>query len=88
MSGWWQHSPFVVIPGALLPPLGLWIVLQRVVFLGVTLAQVAAAGVALGLLLHPERASRLVELHARDADQQSLLEVVDAGRTPVHPDLA
>jgi ABC-type Mn2+/Zn2+ transport system permease subunit len=61
MTGWWQHSPFVLIPGAsaaallsgaLLPPLGLWIVLQRVVFLGVTLAQVAAAGVALGLLLH------------------------------------
>lgn len=38
--------------GALLPLLGLWVVLQRVVFLGVTLAQVAAAGVALGLFLH------------------------------------
>lgn len=37
--------------GALLPLLGLWVVVQRVPFLGVTLAQVAAAGVALGLLL-------------------------------------
>ncbi|HZM01235.1 MAG TPA: metal ABC transporter permease [Planctomycetota bacterium] len=61
MSEWWQHSPYAVIPGAtqaallagaLLPLLGMWIVLQRVVFLGVALAQVAAAGVALGLMLH------------------------------------
>jgi zinc transport system permease protein len=61
VSGWWAGSPFAVIPGAaqaallagaLLPLLGLWIVMQRVVFLGVTLSQVAAAGVALGLLLH------------------------------------
>ncbi|MHC4845084.1 MAG: metal ABC transporter permease [Planctomycetota bacterium] len=53
-------TPLEVIPGAtvaaliagtLLPLLGLWVVLQRVVFLGITLAQVAAAGVALGLLL-------------------------------------
>lgn len=40
-----------LIAGAGLPLLGTWIVLQRVVFMGVTLAQVAAAGVALGLLL-------------------------------------
>jgi zinc transport system permease protein len=61
MSGWLEGTPFGVIPwacaaaqlaGAGLPLLGTWIVLQRVVFLGVTLAQVAAAGVALGLLLH------------------------------------
>jgi zinc transport system permease protein len=61
VNEWWASSPFSVIPGAaevallagaLLPPLGLWIVMQRVVFLGVTLSQVAAAGVALGLLLH------------------------------------
>jgi zinc transport system permease protein len=59
--GWWTGSPFAVVPGATqaallagacLPLLGLWIVMQRVVFLGVTLSQVAAAGVALGLLLH------------------------------------
>ena len=41
-----------LLAGAGLPLLGTWIVLQRVVFMGVTLAQVAAAGVALGLLLH------------------------------------
>jgi len=40
-----------LVAGALLPLLGMWVVLQRVVFLGVTLAQVAAAGVALGLVL-------------------------------------
>jgi ABC-type Mn2+/Zn2+ transport system permease subunit len=40
-----------LLAGAGLPLLGTWIVLQRVVFMGVTLAQVAAAGVALGLLL-------------------------------------
>lgn len=60
MSDWLVGTPLEVIPGAtvtamiagtLLPLLGLWIVLQRVVFLGITLAQVAAAGVALGLLL-------------------------------------
>jgi ABC-type Mn2+/Zn2+ transport system permease subunit len=53
-------TPLAVIPeatvaallaGALLPVLGMWVVLQRVVFLGITLSQVAAAGVALGLLL-------------------------------------
>jgi len=58
---WLHGTPFELIPwagaaallaGVLLPLLGAWIVLQRVVFLGVTLAQVAAAGVALGLLLH------------------------------------
>lgn len=58
---WLAGTPFAVIPwacgaallaGAGLPLLGTWIVLQRVVFMGVTLAQVAAAGVALGLLLH------------------------------------
>lgn len=58
---WLRGTPFELIPwaaaaallaGALLPLLGAWIVMQRVVFLGVTLAQVAAAGVALGLLLH------------------------------------
>ena len=32
----------------LLPLLGVWVVLQRVVFLGITLAQVAAAGVVVG----------------------------------------
>lgn len=51
-------TPLAVIPdatvaaliaGTLLPLLGLWVVLQRVVFLGITLSQVAAAGVALGL---------------------------------------
>lgn len=60
MSDLLAGTPLEVIPGAtvaaliagtLLPLLGLWIVLQRVVFLGITLAQVAAAGVALGLLL-------------------------------------
>lgn len=45
-------SAAALLAGALLPLLGAWIVLQRVVFLGVTMAQVAAAGVALGLLLH------------------------------------
>jgi ABC-type Mn2+/Zn2+ transport system permease subunit len=58
---WLESTPFGIIPwacgaallaGAGLPLLGTWIVLQRVVFMGVTLAQVAAAGVALGLLLH------------------------------------
>jgi zinc transport system permease protein len=60
MNGWLDGTAFAAIPGAvagglvagtLLPLLGLWVVLQRVVFLGVTLAQVAAAGVALGLVL-------------------------------------
>lgn len=60
MMGWLEGTPFAAIPGAvlggliagsLLPLLGMWVVLQRVVFLGVTLAQVAAAGVALGLVL-------------------------------------
>jgi hypothetical protein len=49
---------------------------------GVTFDPLAAADVAasmsLSLLLHPERASRLVDLHARDAGQPSLLEVIDA----------
>ena len=40
-----------LIAGTLLPLLGVWVVLQRVVFLGVALSQVAAAGVALGLVL-------------------------------------
>jgi len=57
---WLAGTPFEVIPdatlgglvaGAALPVLGVWVVLQRVVFLGVALAQVAAAGVALGLFL-------------------------------------
>lgn len=60
MSDLLAGTPLEVIPdatvaaliaGTLLPLLGLWVVLQRVVFLGITLAQVAAAGVALGLLL-------------------------------------
>ncbi len=60
MSGWLDDTALSAIPGAvagglvagsLLPLLGMWVVLQRVVFLGVTLAQVAAAGVALGLVL-------------------------------------
>ncbi len=60
MTGWLDGTPFEAIPGAvagglvagtLMPALGLWVVLQRVVFLGVTLAQIAAAGVALGLVL-------------------------------------
>lgn len=57
---WLAGTPFEIIPdatlgglvaGAALPVLGVWVVLQRVVFLGVALAQVAAAGVALGLFL-------------------------------------
>ena len=57
---WLEGTPFAAIPGALLgglvagtlmPLLGMWVVLQRVVFLGVTLAQLAAAGVALALVL-------------------------------------
>ncbi|MDG2150542.1 MAG: iron chelate uptake ABC transporter family permease subunit [Planctomycetota bacterium] len=61
MTGWLDGTAFAAIPGAvaggliagtLLPLLGMWVVLQRVVFLGVTLAQVAAAGVALGLILN------------------------------------
>jgi zinc transport system permease protein len=60
VTGWLNDTAFAAIPGAvvggliagsLLPLLGMWVVLQRVVFLGVTLAQVAAAGVALGLVL-------------------------------------
>lgn len=60
MSGLLEGTPLAAIPGAvaaglvagaLLPLLGVWVVVQRVVFLGVTLAQVAAAGVALGFLL-------------------------------------
>jgi len=60
VNAWLDGTPFEAIPGAvagglvagtLLPLLGLWVVLQRVVFLGVTLAQIAAAGVALGLVL-------------------------------------
>jgi zinc transport system permease protein len=60
MSGLLEGTPLASIPGAvaaglvagtLLPLLGVWVVVQRVVFLGVTLAQVAAAGVALGFLL-------------------------------------
>jgi hypothetical protein len=49
---------------------------------GVTFDPLAAADVAatmtLSLLFHPERASRLVDLHARDAGQPGLLEVIDA----------
>lgn len=41
-----------LLAGTLLPLLGMWVVLQRVVFLGVTLSQLAAAGVALGFALH------------------------------------
>lgn len=61
MTGWLEGTPLAAIPGAveagivsglLLPWLGMWVVLLRIVFLGVTLAQVAAAGVALGLALH------------------------------------
>lgn len=60
MSGLLEGSALAAIPGAvaagllagaLLPLLGVWVVAQRVVFLGITLAQVAASGVALGLLL-------------------------------------
>jgi zinc transport system permease protein len=60
VTDWLAGTPFEIIPGAtlggliagaLLPLLGVWVVLQRVVFLGITLAQVAAAGVALGMLL-------------------------------------
>ncbi|MCB9898910.1 MAG: metal ABC transporter permease [Planctomycetes bacterium] len=60
MSDWLLGTPLAPIPGAvaagivagtLLPLLGMWVVLQRVVFLGITLAQLAAAGVALGLVL-------------------------------------
>ncbi len=60
MTHWLDGTPLAAIPGAtvaaliagtLLPMLGVWVVYQRIVFLGVTLAQVAAAGVALGLLL-------------------------------------
>lgn len=60
MNDWLGSTPLGSIPGAvaagvlagtLLPLLGMWVVLQRVVFLGITLAQVAAAGVALGLVL-------------------------------------
>ncbi|GEM_PF-2647237 len=60
MSNWLDGTALQAIPGAveagliagvLLPWLGMWVVLLRVVFLGVTLAQVAAAGVALGLVL-------------------------------------
>jgi len=60
MTSWLEGTPFAAIPGALaaglvagglLPLLGMWVVLQRVVFLGITLAQVAAAGVALALVL-------------------------------------
>ena len=46
-----EASAAALVAGALLPILGMWVVLQRVVFLGITLSQVAAAGVALGLLL-------------------------------------
>jgi ABC-type Mn2+/Zn2+ transport system permease subunit len=61
MSELLAGTPLEVIPGAtvaaliagtLLPLLGMWVVLQRVVFLGIALSQVAAAGVALGLLFH------------------------------------
>ncbi len=60
MSDWLDGTALAAIPnaaasallaGALLPPLGAWVVFSRVVFLGITLAQVAAAGVALGLFL-------------------------------------
>ena len=60
MNDWLAGTPLHTIPGAvvaglvagtLLPLLGLWVVVQRVVFLGVALSQVAAAGVALGLVL-------------------------------------
>jgi len=60
MEHWLSGTPLAAIAGAtvaaliagtLLPLLGVWVVYQRIVFLGVTLAQVAAAGVALGLLL-------------------------------------
>ena len=37
----------------------------------------AAAGIVIGLLFHPERASRLVQYHARDAALPSLEEVID-----------
>jgi hypothetical protein len=38
----------------------------------------AAAGLTTSLLLHPERASRLVQQHARSAEQPSLESVIDA----------
>jgi hypothetical protein len=38
----------------------------------------SAANIALGLLLRPERATRLVELHARDASLPGLEELLDA----------
>jgi ABC-type Mn2+/Zn2+ transport system permease subunit len=60
MTHWLDGTVLEAIPGAveagllsgfILPWLGMWVVLLRVVFLGITLAQVAAAGVALGLVL-------------------------------------
>jgi hypothetical protein len=38
----------------------------------------SSSALTIGLLLHPERASRLVEFHARDASQPGLLELLDA----------
>jgi hypothetical protein len=35
------------------------------------------AGITVGMLLHPERAARLIEFHSRDADLPGLSEVVD-----------
>ena len=37
----------------------------------------ALANLTVGLILHPERAARLVEYHARDSRQPSLAEVID-----------
>jgi hypothetical protein len=37
----------------------------------------AASGIVIGLLLNPERATRLVQYHARDASLPSLEEVID-----------
>jgi hypothetical protein len=37
----------------------------------------SAAGMTLGMILHPSRAGRLVEYHARDSEQPSLESVID-----------
>jgi hypothetical protein len=51
-------------------------------YTGVTFDPVAPAAVAsdmvIGLLLHPERAARLVEQHARDPDQPGLTNTINA----------
>ena len=52
----WEMFPYAVLSGLLIATvcalLGVFVVLKRIVFIGIALSQVAAAGIALAFLLH------------------------------------